>query len=75
MSMSSGTAPAAMSAQFDTGAKKMCAPAFSAPNNFWVIPPMGPISPVGVMVPVPATCMPFVSDPGVSLSMMPSANI
>ena len=36
---------------------------------------MGPTSPSAVIVPVPATCLPPLSLPGVILSMIPSANI
>jgi hypothetical protein len=39
------------------------------------MPPIAPTFPASSMVPVPAMNLPPVSDPGVSLSTMPSANI
>ena len=39
------------------------------------MPPIGPTSPVELIVPVPATDSPPLSEPGVSLSTIPRANI
>ncbi len=51
------------------------APLPSAPYIFCRMPPIAPIVPALSMVPVPATFAPPLSLPGVSLSMIPSANI
>jgi hypothetical protein len=57
------------------GEKNTVAPLCRAPIIFWVIPPIAPTLPVASIVPVPAMYRPPVSDPGVSLSMIPNANI
>ncbi len=72
--MPSGTCPTT-SSQFAAGARNHAAPEFRAPTSFCWIPPMGPTTPAESMVPVPATRIPPVIAPGVSLSTMPRANI
>ena len=51
------------------------APRRLAPIIFSAMPPIGPTLPSSLISPVPAMCRPPVSDPGVSLSTIPSANI
>lgn len=47
-----------------------------APNSFCRMPPIGPTVPAASIVPaLPATSRPPLSSPGVSMSMMPNANI
>ncbi len=58
----------ARSLQLADGTRNAVAPAFSAPAIFSWMPPIAPTSPVGVIVPVPAMCLPSSSGPGVILS-------
>jgi hypothetical protein len=58
----------ARSRQFGAGTRNVVAPAFSAPAIFSWMPPIPPTTPVGLIVPVPATCWPAKSSPGVVLS-------
>src|SRR5215510_10556398 len=43
-----------------------------APATFWEMPPIGPTLPAASIVPVTATCFPWVRSPGDSRSMTPS---
>ena len=54
--------------QLSAGTKKSSAPASRAAAIFCWMPPIGPTSPLGVMVPVPAMSAPSVIDPGVRVS-------
>ena len=69
-----GTAPA-VSGQLAAGVRKSVAPACRAPAIFCWMPPIAPTDPSAEISPVPATNLPPVRFPGVSLSTMPSANI
>ena len=65
----------AAAAQLSAGVRKYWAPLSRAPTVFISMPPIGPTLPSSSIVPVPATNLPPVRSPGVSLSTMPSANI
>jgi hypothetical protein len=65
----------AADAQFSAGVRKYSAPAFRAPTVFIPMPPIGPTLPFSSIVPVPATNLPPVRSPGVTLSTMPRENI
>src|SRR5690348_17270118 len=69
-----GTAPAVFG-QLPAGVRKTVAPAARAPAIFCWIPPIGLTAPLAEISPVPAMNRPSVRLPGVSLSMMPRANI
>src|ERR1022692_1128893 len=69
-----GTAPA-VSGQLAAGVRKIVAPAARAPAIFCCIPPIGSTVPFASISPVPAMNFPAVRFIGVSLSMMPRANI
>ena len=69
-----GTAPT-VSAQLAAGVRKTVAPAARAPAIFCWMPPIADTAPLAEISPVPATNLPPVRLPGVSLSTMPSANI
>ena len=56
------------SAQFSAGNKNIVAPAFLAPIIFCLMPPIDPTSPVVVIVPVTAICLPAANSPGVNRS-------
>ncbi len=58
----------AAAAQLSLGVRKYWAPMLRAPTVFISMPPIGPTLPASSMVPVPATNLPPVRLPGVSLS-------
>src|SRR5262249_12153006 len=62
------TSESSAAAQFGAGTRKTVAPSERAPAIFCWMPPIAPTVPVASIVPVPATCRPPSSSPGVSLS-------
>src|SRR6185312_12264647 len=63
------------SSQLSAGTRKTLAPASRAASILWVIPPIEPTLPSLSMVPVPATNLPSLRSPVVSLSTTASENI